>query len=100
MKIAELSRRSGVSGPTIKYYVREGLLRAGELTSPNQAHYDDTHLRRLRLIRALVDVGGLSIAATREVLAAIDEPRESIHETLGKAQSATTPRRDYASGEA
>ncbi len=96
MRIAELSRRSGVSVPTIKYYVREGLLPGGELTSPNQARYDETHLRRLRLARALVEIGGLSIATTREVLASIDSPGKTLHETLGKAQHAVTPslRRD------
>ena len=63
MRIGELSRRTGVPVPTIKYYVREGLLPAGQLTSPNQASYDDAHERRLRLIRALLDVGGLKVAA-------------------------------------
>ena len=37
MRIAELSQTTGVPVPTIKYYLREGLLPAGELTSPNQA---------------------------------------------------------------
>jgi DNA-binding transcriptional MerR regulator len=91
MRIAELSRRSGVSVPTIKYYVREGLLAPGELTHPNQAQYDEEHLRRLRLIRALVDVGDLSIAETRDVLASIDSPAKTLHERLGKAQHAVTP---------
>jgi DNA-binding transcriptional MerR regulator len=91
MRIAELSHRSGVSVPTIKYYVREGLLPPGELTSPNQARYDGAHLRRLKLIRALVDVGDLSIAATRDVLASIDSPGKTLHERLGKAQYAVTP---------
>jgi DNA-binding transcriptional MerR regulator len=91
MRIAELSRRSGVPVPTIKYYVREGLLPPGELTSPNQAQYDEAHLRRLKLIRALVEVGDLSIAATRDVLASIDSPGKTLHERLGKAQYAVTP---------
>lgn len=91
MRIAELSRRSGVPVPTIKYYVREGLIPPGELTSPNQAQYDEAHLRRLKLIRALVDVGHLSIAGTRDVLASIDSPGKTLHETLGKAQHAVTP---------
>jgi DNA-binding transcriptional MerR regulator len=91
MRISELSRRSGVPLPTIKYYVREGLLRPGELTSPNQAQYGDEHLRRLKLIRALIDVGDLSIAETRDVLASIDSPGKTLHETLGKAQHAVTP---------
>ena len=35
MRIAELSQTTGVPVPTIKYYLREGLLPSGELTSPN-----------------------------------------------------------------
>ncbi len=94
MRIKELSQRSGVSAPTIKYYLREGLLPAGELTSPNQASYDEAHLRRLRLIRALVDVGGLTVAAVREVLAAADAPDEALGKVLYLTQegiSATQP---------
>jgi DNA-binding transcriptional MerR regulator len=91
VRIAELSRSSGVPVGTIKYYVREGLIRPGALTSPNQAQYDEEHLRRLRLIRALVEVGELSIAETREVLGSIDSPGKTLHETLGKAQQAVTP---------
>ncbi|MDX8054851.1 MerR family transcriptional regulator [Lentzea sp. BCCO 10_0798] len=88
MRVGELSKRSGVAVPTIKYYLREGLLPAGVLTSPNQAHYDDEHLRRLRLVRALVDVGGLSIASVREVLVAIDTRDDSLHNKLGAVQEA------------
>ncbi|WP_086662246.1 MerR family transcriptional regulator [Lentzea kentuckyensis] len=88
MRVGELSKRSGVPVPTIKYYLREGLLPAGVLTSPNQAHYDDEHLRRLRLVRALVDVGGLSIAAVREVLTAVDTRDDSLHNKLGAVQEA------------
>ncbi|MGW2562217.1 MerR family transcriptional regulator [Streptomyces sp. NPDC001514] len=91
MRIGELSRRTGVSVPTIKYYVREGLLPAGQLTSPNQASYDETHERRLRLIRALLDIGGLSVAGIREVLAAIDDPGQSVHKVLGEAVHLLVP---------
>ncbi|MFD5397989.1 MerR family transcriptional regulator [Streptomyces sp. NPDC127097] len=92
MRIGELSRETGVAIPTIKYYVREGLLPAGRLTSPNQASYDDGHVRRLRLIRGMIDVGGLSVSAVRDVLAAVDSPEESVHNVLGAAQEAITPR--------
>jgi DNA-binding transcriptional MerR regulator len=91
MRIAELSQQSGVPVPTIKYYVREGLLAPGELTSPNQAQYDERHVRRLRLIRALVEIGDLSIAEARDVLASIDSPGKTLHETLGAAHRAVTP---------
>ena len=85
MKIAELSSRSGTSVPSIKFYLREGLLPAGESTGRNQAEYSDEHLHRLRLIRALMDVGGLSVAAARDVIAAVDTPDLPGHFLLGAA---------------
>lgn len=72
MRISELSRRCGVSTGTIKFYLREGLLPAGELTARTQARYDDAHVERLLLIRALLGPGRLTVAAARRVLAALD----------------------------
>jgi DNA-binding transcriptional MerR regulator len=72
MKMAQLSTTSGVPVATIKYYLREGLLPAGERQGPNQSLYGPEHLRRLRVIRGLIDVGGLSIAAAHQVIDAID----------------------------
>ncbi|MDI3402895.1 MerR family transcriptional regulator [Streptomyces cavernicola] len=94
MRIGELSRRTGVPVPTIKYYVREGLLPPGELSSPNQARYDETHERRLRLIRALLDVGGLKVAAIAEVLQAVDDPARPVHKVLGAAADRLGPQHD------
>ncbi|MER5361313.1 MerR family transcriptional regulator [Streptomyces sp. NPDC002785] len=91
MRIGELSRRSGVPVPTIKFYVREGLLPAGQLTSPNQASYDSGHERRLRLIRALLDVGGLSLAAIGDVLRAVEDPEQPVHKVLGVTAKRLTP---------
>lgn len=91
MRVSELSRTSGVPVATIKYYLREGLLHRGETTSPNQASYDDAHLRRLRLIRSLVEVGGLPIGTVRDVLAAVDDPELPVHDMLGRAAYAITP---------
>jgi DNA-binding transcriptional MerR regulator len=100
MRVKELSRRSGVSVPTIKYYLREGLLPPGELTSPNQASYGDAHLRRLRLIRALVDLGGLTVAAVRDVLTAADAPDETVPRILYKAQENISAQPDLPRDEA
>ncbi|QDP95804.1 MerR family transcriptional regulator [Microlunatus elymi] len=88
MRISELSRRSGVPTATIKYYLREGLLPTGERTAATQAQYDDDHLARLRLIRALLGPGRLSIAEIRDVLAAVDDPPESPLDLLGQASEA------------
>lgn len=88
MRISELSRRSGVATATIKYYLREGLLPPGELTAATQAQYDDSHLERLRLIRALLGPGRLSIATIKRVLRVVDDPPETPHHLLGEASAA------------
>ncbi|HWG28684.1 MerR family transcriptional regulator [Actinospica sp.] len=92
MRISELSAASGVPLPTVKYYLREGLLPAGERTARNQAEYGPEHLARLRLIRALVEVGRLSVADVHAVLAASDNPRLPLNDVLGAAHDAVTRR--------
>ncbi|WP_341952072.1 MerR family transcriptional regulator [Salinibacterium sp. TMP30] len=72
MRISELSRETGAPVATIKYYLREGLLSAGERSAPNQATYGEEHVRRVHMIRALTDVGGLSVADTKSVIDAIE----------------------------
>lgn len=94
MRISQLAAEAGVPVPTVKFYLRERLLHEGELTSATQATYDQSHLRRLRLIRALAGSAGLSIAGIREVLVAIDDPPESGHDLLGIAHHAVTPHAD------
>ncbi|AVV46804.1 transcriptional regulator [Streptomyces sp. P3] len=82
MRISELSRRSGVPVATIKYYRREGLLPEGRALNPTAVEYGEEHIQRLRLIRSLTQLGGLSVARTREVLEAVDRPLDAF-ETLG-----------------
>ncbi|MCX5175163.1 MerR family transcriptional regulator [Streptomyces virginiae] len=77
MKISELSRRTGVPVASIKYFLRQGLLPAGRPTAATLAEYGEEHAQRLRLIKALTTLGGLSIAATREVLGAVDQAHSS-----------------------
>ncbi len=91
MRMSELSRTSGVTVATIKYYLREGLLHEGERTSATQACYDQSHLARLGLVRALLGVGGLSIAAAKNVLAELDHPAESVHDLLGSVTHQLLP---------
>ncbi|MGK3205355.1 MerR family transcriptional regulator [Amycolatopsis sp. MEPSY49] len=85
MRMAELSAESGVPVATVKYYLREGLLFPGERTSPNQARYSAAHVQRLRLVKALTEVGGLPLASVGAVLAAI-EGDATPHETMGVVQ--------------
>ncbi|MFH9740554.1 MerR family transcriptional regulator [Streptomyces roseolus] len=83
MKVSELSRRTGVQVPLIKYYLREGMLPPGRATAANQADYGEDHVRRLRLIRTLIGTRGLSAGATKEVLDAITAGQEDLHQVLG-----------------
>lgn len=91
MRISELSAASRLSVPTIKYYLREGLLPPGRPTGPTQAEYDETHVHRLRLVRTLVEVGGLGIVAVRAVLDAIADETVPVHQMLGVAHRALGP---------
>ncbi|WP_394618790.1 MerR family transcriptional regulator [Lentzea sp. JNUCC 0626] len=68
LRMAGLSGLTQVSIPTIKFYLRAGLLHPGRRTGPKQMRYDESHVRRLRVVRALVDRGGLSIAAVAELV--------------------------------
>ena len=96
MRISELSRASGVPIPTIKYYLREGILPPGRRTATNQATYDSGHVRRLRLVRVLVEVGGLSLAAVLRVITELERRDQPLHEALAAAHTAL--RRDAPEG--
>ena len=78
--------------PTIKYYLRQGLVPPGIATAVNQADYGDDHAHRLRLIRVLREVGELSIAQIQPILSALDDERLTVHEVL------RVPHRSLASG--
>ncbi|MFJ3234871.1 MerR family transcriptional regulator [Streptomyces sp. NPDC086787] len=73
MRLAELSEHSGVSTATIKYYLREGLLPPGRQVNATTAEYDAEHVRRLRLVRAMIQVGRMPVATAREVLRHVDD---------------------------
>ena len=88
MRISELSRQSSVPVSTLKYYLREGLVPEGERRSGNQTDYDERHVQRVRLVRALLETGGLSIAAAKRVLSTLDAEPDAIATTFEAAQHA------------
>jgi DNA-binding transcriptional MerR regulator len=90
MRLAELSARSGLTTATIKFYLRAGLLPRGTTESSTWASYDEDHLRRLRLVRALTDVAGLSLEEVRGVVDAV-AASESDHQARGAAQWPLSP---------
>lgn len=91
VKISELSADSGVSTATIKFYLREGLLHPGTLTSPTSAEYDETHLHRLRVVRAFLGPGRLSVSQVRAVLEILEEPPERPSEMMRRLIESLAP---------
>lgn len=95
MRISELAERSGVPVATLKFYIREGMLPRGVVSTPTSADYGDDHLARLRLIEALAEVRGLPLAKVRDILAIIDAPADGAPgdpiDTMGEAVAALPP---------
>lgn len=91
MRISALAAAVGLPVATVKYYLREGLLHPGVPSSATQSSYDDSHVRRLRLIRALTGAVGLSMQQTRTILELVDDPGDDLYVTLGRAVGALPP---------
>jgi len=89
VRISELAEATGVPVATVKYYLREGLLPAGARITPRLSDYDESHVRRLRLLRVLREVGGLTITQLQDLTAALDAP--SVHDMFGVAADALAP---------
>lgn len=85
MLMSELSARTGVPVATLKFYLREGLLHPGVTLSQTRAAYDDAHVRRVGVIRALTETVGLSVQQARGVLDVIDSPGPSMFDAFGRA---------------
>ncbi len=90
MRMGALSEASGAPVPTIKFYLRQGLLHKGEMTSPNQSQYDSSHIHRIGLIRGLTEVGGLPLSTVAEIIAAMQDPEIDTHGVLGIVQRAAS----------
>jgi len=73
MQLKELSEQSGVSAASIKYYLREGLLPAGDAINATRARYSARHVERLELIHALRRIVGLNIEQIRGILKMADD---------------------------
>ncbi|MEF3403610.1 MerR family transcriptional regulator [Agromyces sp. CCNWLW203] len=100
MRISALAAEAGLPVATVKFYLREGLLHPGAASSATQASYDDSHVRRLRLVRALTGPVGLSVQQARAVLQLVDEPGDDLYSTLGRAVGALPPAGAEAAGDA
>jgi DNA-binding transcriptional MerR regulator len=88
--VSELSERADVPLATVKYYLREGLLPAGETTGPRRAEYDERHLRRLRVLRLLREVGEVPVTSLRQIVDALDDEEMSVHDAMAQIADVIT----------
>ena len=91
MLVSELAERADVPLATVKYYLREGVLPAGETTGPRRAEYDEDHLRRLRILLLLREVGGVPVSSLRQVADALDDQTLSVHDVMTLVADVITP---------
>lgn len=71
LKMSELAGRSGVSAPTIRHYLREGLLGDGQeirRTSRNMAYYPPELVERIQLIKRLQEERFMPLRVIKELL--------------------------------
>jgi DNA-binding transcriptional MerR regulator len=68
LRMRELAEASGVPAPTIKHYLREGLLPEPVKTSRNMAYYPPEFVDRIKLIKRLQEERYLPLKAIKEVL--------------------------------
>lgn len=67
LSIGDLSRRTGVKIPTIRYYEQMGLLEAAERSDGNQRRYTAQERERLSFIKHARDLG-LTIDSIRSLI--------------------------------
>ena len=79
MPIGELSRRTAVKVPTIRYYEQIGLLPKVPRTEANRRLYGKAEVDRLNFIRHSRELG-FEIDDIRELLAMAAQPQSSCHQ--------------------
>lgn len=73
LTIGNLSKRTGVKVPTIRYYEQMGLISEPERSEGNQRRYSKADLERLAFIRHGRDLG-LTIDAIKELISLSQHP--------------------------
>jgi len=80
LRMRELAEASGVPAPTIKHYLREGLLPEPVKTSRNMAYYPPEFVDRIKLIKRLQEERFLPLKAIKDVLELRERSRTSAAE--------------------
>jgi DNA-binding transcriptional MerR regulator len=89
LPIGELSRRTGVKVPTIRFYEQIGLLSAPPRTEGNQRRYGKPEVERLNFIRHSRELG-FEVEDIRELLDMAASPQASCHQADSIARNHLT----------
>ncbi len=83
IRIGQMAKRAGVSAPTIKHYVNEGLLPKPVKTSKNMAYYDESCIERIKTIKKLQKEKFLPLEVIKRIIDSGDHQEEDLE--MGKA---------------
>ncbi|QBS45318.1 MerR family transcriptional regulator [Nocardia sp. CS682] len=90
MRIGELSKRTGVSPRSLRYYEEQGLLTSSR-SDAGQRHYSEAEVERVSLIQQLYDAG-MSSRVIATVLPCVETPSEP--DIIEQAYETMTRERD------
>lgn len=79
ISIGQLSEKTGIKVPTIRFYEQIGLIAAPPRTEGNQRRYGQAEVDRLNFIRNARELG-FEVDDIRELLAMAAEPQASCHQ--------------------
>lgn len=79
ISIGQLSQKTGIKVPTIRFYEQIGLVAAPPRTEGNQRRYGQAEVDRLNFIRNARELG-FEVDDIRELLAMAAEPQASCHQ--------------------
>ena len=85
LKISEVAEASDTNLTTVKYYVREGLIRPVKKTSPNMAYYAPEAVEQVRLIRRLQGERFYPLSVIRRLLQQEDPGEAELLHAISKA---------------
>ena len=85
LKISEVAEASDTNLTTVKYYVREGLIRPVKKTSPNMAYYAPEAVEQVRLIRRLQGERFYPLSVIRRLLQQEDPEEAELLHAISKA---------------
>ncbi len=102
LKIGELAKQTDTSISTLKYYIREGLIRPAVKTGRNMSWYDPSCIETVNLIRMLQKERFYPLSVIRDLLETETlrrPPEMALLDAIHKVDDTTDPRR-FTRGEA